>query len=238
MNARIRHLRAQSLRAVNRLSPERARLVTKFYRNDQAAQVSIPVKRALTLKYILEHKKIYINDGELIVGERGPAPKATPTYPEICLHSLKDLEILDSRPKVSFKVDARTKRIYNEEIIPFWKDKTQRDRIFTAMDENWIASYQAGIFTEFQEQRAPGHTVCGNKIYTKGLADLKQDIQNTLDNLDFYNDPQALNKREELKAMTIAADALILFAKRHEGQHGRKIPAGPLQSLRRCRHRR
>ncbi len=215
MNARIRQLRAQSLRAVNRLSPERAQLVTKFYKSDQAAQVSIPVKRALTLKYILEHKKICINDGELIVGERGPAPKATPTYPEICLHSLKDLEILDSRPKVSFKVDARTKRIYKEEIIPFWKNKTQRDRIFTAMDENWIASYHAGIFTEFQEQRAPGHTVCGNKIYTRGLADLKKDIQNTLKNLDFYNNHQALNKREELKAMTIAADALILFAKRH-----------------------
>jgi len=215
MNARIQKMRAQSLRAVNRLSPERAQLVTHFYKSDQALQVSIPVKRALTLKYILEHKKICINDGELIVGERGPAPKATPTYPEICLHSLKDLDILDSRPKVSFKVNARTKKIYKEEIIPYWKDKTQRDRIFDAMDEDWIASYHAGIFTEFQEQRAPGHTVCGNKIYSKGLADLKQDIQSSLDNLDFYNDPRAFKKREELKAMAIAADALILFAKRH-----------------------
>ncbi len=29
---------------------------------------------------------------ELIVGERGPTPKAVPTYPEITLHSLTDLD--------------------------------------------------------------------------------------------------------------------------------------------------
>ena len=59
----------------------------------------------VAFEYLLRHKAICINDGEMIVGERGPAPKATPTYPEICLHSLQDLDILNSREKVSFKVE-------------------------------------------------------------------------------------------------------------------------------------
>ena len=110
MNNRIKKLRTQSLTAVNKISPERALLITHFYKNSETPEVSVPVKRALCFKYLLEQKRICINDGELIVGERGPAPKATSSYPEICLHSEKDLEILNSRPKVSFKVDEVTKR--------------------------------------------------------------------------------------------------------------------------------
>ncbi len=215
MNERIRRLRDQSLKAVNRISPERAILVTEFYQSNLAQSVSIPVKRALAFKHILEKKKICINDWELIVGERGPEPKATPTYPEICVHSLQDLNILDQRPKVSFKVDAETKKIYKEKIIPFWQGKTNRDKIFEALDQEWKEAYQAGIFTEFQEQRAPGHTVLGDKIYKKGFIDLKDEIRQSIENLDFHNNPRAMIKKEQLIAMDITADALILFAKRH-----------------------
>ena len=52
------------------------------------------MRRALSFQYLMEHKAICINEGELIVGEKGPAPKATPTYPEITCHSVEDLEIL------------------------------------------------------------------------------------------------------------------------------------------------
>jgi formate C-acetyltransferase len=215
MNQRITKLREQSLRAVNRISAERALLVTEFYKSDRAQEVSFPVKRALTFKYILEHKKICINEGELIVGERGPAPKATPSYPEVCLHSLQDLDILNGRPKVSFKVDEETRKAYEETIIPFWKGKSHRERLFREMDQVWIDSYQAGVFTEFQEQRAPGHTVLGGKIYRLGFLDLKEQIRQNIGKLDYFNDPQAMDKLEELRAMDIAADALILYAERH-----------------------
>lgn len=215
MNSRIQSLREQSVNAINRISPERAILVTEFYTSDIAGSVSIPVMRALAFKHILSNKKICINDGELIVGERGPAPKAAPTYPEICLHSLDDLEILNTRPKVSFKVDEETKKIYRDVVIPYWKGKTIREKIFQSVDPEWIAAYEAGIFTEFLEQRAPGHTANGDKIYHKGMLDIKEDIRRSIEALDFFTDMHAYEKREELKAMDIAADAIITFAGRH-----------------------
>ncbi|HAM99781.1 MAG TPA: formate C-acetyltransferase/glycerol dehydratase family glycyl radical enzyme [Marinilabiliales bacterium] len=214
MNERIKKLRTQSLQAINKLSPERAQLVTEFYKSDEAQQVSIPVKRALTFKYILENKKIHINEGELIVGERGPAPKETPTYPEVSLHSLQDLHILNTRPKVWFRVDDETNQIYENQIIPFWKGKTQRDKIFEQLPQDWKEAYTAGMFTEFQEQRAPGHTVAGKKIFQKGMLDLKKDIQQSMAAIQ-PDSPEASEKMEELKAMDIAADALILFAARY-----------------------
>lgn len=215
MNERIKKLRKQSLEAKPTINAERAILVTEFYKKPEIQNLSIPMQRALVFKHIMENKSIVINEGELIVGERGPAPKATPTYPEVCIHSLQDLQFLNDRKKTPFSSDERTWKIYTEEIIPFWEGSSQRDRIFAAMSREWLDAYEAGIFTEFMEQRAPGHTVLDDKIYKKGMNDFKKDIETSLAALDFLNDPSANDKQEELKAMAICADAIITFARRH-----------------------
>lgn len=215
MNERIKKLREQSLNAIPTLSDERAQLLTQFYKSGEAEKVSIPIARALAFKFLLENKKLCVNEGELIVGERGPEPKATPTYPELCVHSLHDLELLNSRPKVWFKVNEKTKSIYENEIIPFWKGRSIRDKIFNEVDQDWKDCYDAGIFTEFMEQRAPGHTVLDDKIYKKGMLDFKKEIQASITNLNFYNESNAFEKREELRAMEICCDALISFAHRY-----------------------
>lgn len=213
MNDRIKKLREQSLNAKARLSTERAELVTDFY--GRIRGVSAPVRRALAFKYLMENKTICINDGELIVGERGPFPKAVPTYPELCCHSLQDLGILSGRSKVPFIVSAEDRETYQKRIIPFWQGQSMRDMIFQEMSDDWKAAYEAGIFTEFMEQRAPGHTVLGDKIYRQGFLDIKADIERSWQSLDYLNDPEAYDKCEELKAMSICADAIIRFAVRH-----------------------
>ena len=213
MNERIKNLRSQSLEMEPVLSTERAELITKFYKENQQ-NLSTPVKRALSFKYLLENKTICINDHELIVGERGPKPKATPTYPELCCHSLQDLDILNSREKISFAVSPESRELYSNEIIPFWKGKTMREMLFENMSEEWINAYEAGIFTEFMEQRAPGHTVLDDKIYKKGFRDFKNEIETEIAQLDFYDDPNAYYKHEELKAMSICCDAIIIFRKK------------------------
>ncbi len=215
MNTRIKKLRDKTIKQQVTISHERAELVTSFYKAQGSLNESIPVLRALCLKHILENKKIFIGDDELIIGERGPMPKAVPTYPEICLHTIDDLEILNSRPKISYKVSEETKSVYKKKIIPFWKHRTIREKIFAAMEEPWIDSFNAGIFTEFQEQRSPGHTAGGDMIYKKGFNDLKTDISQHLENINFFDDNKALEKQEVLKSLDIAADALIVFAGRH-----------------------
>ena len=225
MNERIKKLRAQSREAVPYVSLERAILITEFYKTRAIQKFSIPVARAKAFKYIMENKKICINDGELIVGERGPEPKATPTYPEICCHSLKDLEILNTREKISFGVSEETKQKAKDIIIPFWKGRSIREKIFAQVDQEWLDAYEAGIFTEFMEQRAPGHTVVGKNIWKKGFLDFKQEIKESIEKLDFYNDPDAYNKREQLKAMDIAADAIIVFASRYAQETNRLAEA-------------
>lgn len=215
MTSRIQLLREQSLNAVNRISAERGLLITEFYKNQLAFGDSIPVQRAKSFRYLLENKSICINELELIVGERGPAPKATPTYPEITVHSLKDLEILNTRKKVWFRVDDETRTAFEETIIPFWNGRSNRDKVMNSMSPEWHDAYEAGIFTEFMEQRAPGHTVAGTKIYRKGMLDIIADVEISMTSLDWLNDPNAFDKMEELKAMKITAQAIIMFANRY-----------------------
>ena len=215
MNERVAKLRKQSVDTKPYISTERAELMTDFYKSDIPANKSVPLCRALSFKYLMENKSICINDGELIVGERGPAPRATPTYPELCCHDMEDLRILTTREKTTFVVTEEVKNIYKEKIIPFWTGKTIREKLFSAMDQNWHQAFNAGVFTEFMEQRAPGHAILDDKIYHKGMLDFKHDIAENRRKLDYSNDPHANEKDQEYQAMDICADAVITFARRH-----------------------
>ena len=212
---RVRRLREQSVNTKPYICTERAELLTDFYQSGGADNVSTPVARALAFKHILENKTVIINEGELIVGERGSAPRATPTYPELCSHTIADLDIANSRERTPFLVSDETRNTYKDEIIPFWTGRTMRERVFQSMSEDWMIAFEAGIYTEFMEQRAPGHAILDNKIYHRGFTDFIADIQQHLSTLDYYDDPEAYAKEQELKAMEIAANAVISFAKRH-----------------------
>ena len=214
MTPRVQRLRAASLQAVPAISTERAELLTQFYAQ-HTELLSEPVRRAKALEYLMEHQGIFLGVDELIVGEKGPAPKATPTYPELCCHSEQDLQILDSREKIPFRVSPEAMRVYRQTIIPFWRGRTMRERIFAQMTEEWQAAYAAGVFTEFMEQRSPGHTVLDDKIYRRGMLDFQNDIDRSLSALEYLSDPDAYHKQEQLRAMRIAAGALIRFAERH-----------------------
>ena len=214
MTERVDRLRQQSLDAIPAISTERAEIVTDAYRQ-YGGMVSAAIRRAHAFRSLMERRSIYIGHGELIVGEKGPAPKATPTFPELCCHSLEDLDMLNSREKIPFAVSPDARRVYADAIIPFWRGHSMRDGLFGEMTEEWKAAYEAGIFTEFMEQRAPGHTVLDDKIYRKGFIDFKEDIARSLRSLDYLNDPRAYAKEQELQAMRLCADALIRFAERH-----------------------
>ncbi|GAG16192.1 unnamed protein product, partial [marine sediment metagenome] len=196
------------------ISIQRASLITEAYKRYEGT-VSVPVLRALAFRHLLENKSICIGNGELIVGERGEQPQATPTFPELCCHSLEDLELINNRKKISFTVNQEVKEIQKEKIIPYWENRSMRSRIFEEMTLEWKECYTAGIFTEFMEQRAPGHTVADDKIYQKGFSDFIQDIEKSIQNLDYLNDSEAYDKQEELKAMLICAKAIIWFAERY-----------------------
>ncbi len=82
--------------------------------------------------------------------------------------------------------------MYEKDIIPFWRGRSIRDRMMEELPDEWKNAYGAGIFTEFMEQRAPGHTVLDDKIYKKGMLDFIADIEAEIAQARF---PRPIRKR-------------------------------------------
>lgn len=214
MNDRIKKLRQQSLDTPAHIDMERARIETETYKKYEGT-VSIPELRALVLKDYFSYKTLYIGEGELIVGEKGDSPQASPTFPELCCHTIQDMHVMNDRELINFKVKEEDYGFQEETIIPYWENRSIRKKILDNMTPEWKAAYESGIFTEFMEQRGPGHTVGSFKIYEKGFLDYKQDIEEALNQLDYMHDPEALDKKNQLNAMKIACDAVMILGKRY-----------------------
>ncbi len=114
-----------------------------------------------------------------------------------------------------YLVDDETFKLYEEEIIPEWQGNTMRDLIFGSVSDEWIKAYEAGIWTEFMEQRAPGHTAGGERIFKTGLLDIREEIKKNIEEVK-PSDPSYYDKIEELKAMDIAAEAMLIYARRYK----------------------
>lgn len=214
MNERIKKLRRESTETQAYIDMERARYFTETYKEHEG-EVSVPELRAMGLKNYFAKKTISIHDGELIVGEKGCGPQASPTFPDLCCHTVEDLHIMNDRELINFKVTEEDCEYQEKEMIPYWEKRSMRHKILAHMTPEWKAAYGAGIFTEFMEQRGPGHTVGSENIYLKGFREHKQDIKEALDKLDYMNDPEAVDKEAELKGMDIACDAIMLLASRY-----------------------
>lgn len=211
---RTRELRKQSVTVEPTISIERARLVTEAYQK-YAGTVETPILRALVFKHIIENQTLCINEGELIVGEKGEGPQSAPTFPELCCHTLEDFEIMNSREKISFRVADESKIIQREKVIPYWQKRSLRELMLSHMTNEWKDCYENGIFTEFMEQRAPGHTVADGKFYQKGFLDFKAEIEKAIVLLDYLNDQQAYEKKIQLEAMKICCEAIICYGGRY-----------------------
>jgi len=214
VNSRIQKLRDESVGASSKVSAERARLITEFYKNHSVEGKPIAVQRALAFKYLMENCSLPLENGQLIVGIRGTGPREVPTYPEICVHSLEDLDALHTRENMPYTVEKNTRDIYEREVIPFWQDRAMRNVIFESLPQEWKDGYEAGIWTEFMEQRAPGHTAGGSKIFNFGVLDIKKKIQEEIKQLD-PSDSYYFEKLSELKAMDIVADGIMIYAHRY-----------------------
>lgn len=211
---RTKKLRQESVSTQPRVSLERAILETEFY-EEHFGTVETPVLRALNFKNYMEKRRLYIGEGELIVGEKSEGPQVVPTFPELCAHTVEDMTVMNDRKYINFKVNEEDKVVQAEKILPYWQNKSTRDKLLASMTEEWKNCYAAGMFTEFMEQRAPGHTVADDKFYHKGFLEFKKEIEEAIEALDFLSDKQAYDKKAQLEAMAISCDAIIIYGQRY-----------------------
>ncbi len=218
MNARTERLRRRSLDARPTVSSERALAVTRFYRENDG-RFSVPVMRALSYRHLCETKTIFIGEDELVVGERGPRPKAVPTYPELTCHSLEDLRILDSRPKTCVSGAAEVpRRLRVEKVIPYWRGRSHARSALRARCRPSGTPPTRPASSPSSWSSARRATRCSTTRSTgSGLRDFERDDRDRARGArSALGRPEACGQARGSSAPCgIACDAAILFAERH-----------------------
>ena len=125
---RISDLKEKMLSSKRYASIEQARIITRVYQENE--KLSIPKKRALSLKAALEELEISVEDEELIVGNRTKGIRYGVVFPESgCSWINQEFETLPTRPQDQFLVKEEDIKEFREKIYPYWKGKSLEDAI-------------------------------------------------------------------------------------------------------------
>lgn len=212
---RITRLRNKVLDTKPSVCTERAKYYTEVYKIHEAMPVL--VKRAIALEETLKNMTIYIDDGELIVGNHSSRLNSAPFFPEYAVAwMLKELDEFDKRSGDAYYLTESTKEEIRK-ICPYWEGKTTLDKGYAVMPDEYKAIESTGII------RAEGNLTSGDahiaanfeKILTIGLKGYLEEVQSFRDKLDL-SDFSDLKKEQFYKSLTIALEAFQDFIKRFE----------------------
>lgn len=214
LSPRIQRLREQVIRATSTICVERARIYTAMYQKHEAQPVIL--KRAFALAETLKQMTIFINDGELIVGNQSSQVRAAPIFPEYAVEwILKELDDFEKRPGDTFYPSDAVKSELKE-ICAYWHGKTTLEKGRALMPEAFREIHEAGII------RAEGNLTSGDAHIAVNMEKvLKLGIQGYLDKVEFKRqqlDPTVwadVKKEQFYRAVAISLKAMQDFMLRY-----------------------
>ncbi|MDX2444925.1 MAG: glycyl radical protein [Bacteroidales bacterium] len=174
---RISNLRERVLSTKPSVCTERARFYTQIYKENE--DKSVIIKRALALEKTLKEMSIFIDEGELIVGNQSSQHRAAPIFPEYAVDWLsEEMDELDTRPGDAFFITNEHKKELLE-IADWWKGKVLWDRGRANMSQELRDLQDSAII------KATGNLTSGDahiavdfyKILSMGLSGYLQEIK-------------------------------------------------------------
>lgn len=213
ITARIAHLREKVMSSKPSVCTERARFYTEVYRDHEDQPVII--KRAMALQKTLEKMTIFIDDGELIVGNQSSAHRAAPIFPEYAVDWLpEEMDELDKRPGDAFYITEEHK-VELKEIAKWWKGKVLWDRGRALMTQELRDLQDSAII------KATGNLTSGDahiavdfqKILEVGLSGYFKEIKLHHERVD-RSDREGVRKDKFYTALSIGLESFQIFIRR------------------------
>lgn len=213
LSERVDTLKKKYLHTRPSVCTERARIYTEVYREHEARP--LPIRRALALQETLRRMTVFIDDGELIVGNQSSRLRAAPIFPEYAVGwILKELDELDKRPGDAFFVGEQEKAELRE-LCSWWQGRTLLDRGMELMSPELREIHEAGMI------RAEGNLTSGDahlavnfrKLLTVGLRGYSDEVRQARGGLDLA-DWADLKKDQFYQAVQIVLQAFQGFIER------------------------
>ncbi|MDR1966766.1 MAG: formate C-acetyltransferase/glycerol dehydratase family glycyl radical enzyme [Synergistaceae bacterium] len=195
------------------LLPERALLTSEAY----AAYAGEPVvlKRARTLRHILENMTIFIDEGELFAGHPSPQPRSPIVCPELGARwVLADLDKFATRPADAIAITDENKSILKE-CLEKWQDSSLDAIVSGLISDEAKSAIAEGMITVGAQGTAHGNIAIDNaKLLSLGLRGIIGEIDSKMDGFI----PEGAEGRKKLdfwRAAKISCEAVIAFAARY-----------------------
>jgi formate C-acetyltransferase len=213
---RTEKLRDDLIATKPRMCPERAVIYTRVFQETEGEPMIL--RRAKAFRALLQEMTIYIQDGELIVGNEASTPRSAPIYPvtETCYLLEEGLESFEKRHEDPFVVSEDVKEKL-EEVLPWWKNKTVEEVAPHMMPELTckLMNLNHKVFhPEIHLRGGIGHVAGGfERVLERGFEGLKAEAEQRLGALD-YDDPEDLEKKNYYQAEIIICEGVIAFGNR------------------------
>ena len=211
---RIKLLREKSLDVSQEVCVERARYLTEEYRSNKSDQMI--TLRAKALRNVLEKMSIYIDSGELLVGNQASGVRAAPIFPEYTVDWIMDeIDDLPKRAGDRYEVSPAVREELLE-ICAWWKGRTLHDRCLATLPEEVKTAYEMGVLSATGNMTSgDGHIMLDfPKILGVGVRGLLAEVREALASLP-EAEPESFKKRTVLESVLIAYEGVVRFAGRY-----------------------
>lgn len=206
---RVQKVRQDLLDVTPAICHERALLITSSYQQTEGE--SFILRKAKALDAILSNMSIFIEDGQLIVGNQASTPKAAPIFPEYSIDwVIEELDSFDRRSGDVFAISEETKNALRG-IQSYWHGKTHQDEVYDNMTEtNMLAQKQNVIHRGGISMSGDGHIIPHHeKVLARGFRIYQEEARQALEQADLTPE-----QRDFYTASIIALEAAIKFARR------------------------
>lgn len=202
MTNRTQRLKDRLFANPREISLERALLYTASHKQTEGEPVMI--RRAKATEWVLDRVQISIRDDELIAGNRTIKPRAGIVSPEMDPYwLLKELDQFPTRPQDRFNISEEDKRIYREELFPYWENRSMKDFINSQMTDEVKTAVSTQIFSVNQTDKGQGHIIIDYpRLLENGLSTLVAELK-------------AVNKQHPQNSFYQAVLILLEASQRH-----------------------
>ena len=216
ISATVTALRENLLNTMPSMCVERARLVTEAYKAHEFSPTVL--RRAHALAHVLENMTIYIQPGEIIVGNQASAPRAAPIFPEYSTDWIgPEIDEFIHRPADQFTVSPQVKRELLEDILPYWQGRTLYDQARASMPPEVWAAQEIGVISgRGNITSGDGHIIVDiPRVLAEGLEVVIAQANRALDALHTTTNMESLRSKAFLEGAVITCQAAIRFAERY-----------------------
>ena len=236
VSSRLARLKAQYLAVRPSITAYRARATTETFKKHYGLPRNM--LRAKAFKRACETAPMLIQPDELVTGHPCGRPRAGAPSPEIAWRWVRDeLDTMSTRPQDPFEITEETKRIFKEEIFPFWEGRSLDEICQSQYTEAGLWEFAGEAFVSdlsYHQINGGGDTCPGYDIHlvTKGINGLRAEAEEKLAGLSMEN-PDDISKIYFYKAAIETCDGVLIYAKRLS-EHAKELALHELDSQRKA----